>query len=150
MSEMSPREHVDGLLAAAEAMMQAAASGHRRVGTIELHGCPWRELPLDVNEHRDGTTVAVFPGVFPLYTDGLVTYWMMPGQVIMGRHGDGLFTLNPTGPADGPVVLVPSKFFGPDEWAAFVEEDGGARYVVRLDEGYDPRPDRHEGETGSG
>lgn len=95
-----------------------------QVGTVEITRDriytldPW--LPEHVRE--TASTVIVKPGTYPVYRDGLSTYWRMTG-VLNHRHyrmGDGIFAMNSADvPSDDDVVFY-SMRYGPDEWAELV------------------------------
>ena len=95
-----------------------------QIGTIDIIG-PDRVYPIDPQSSDQATTVCVPPGQYPLYRDGLSTYWVMSGRVNTGRvHrlGDGVFSMSDVDRPEGPEVTFLSRVFGPDEWAEFIDE----------------------------
>jgi len=96
-----------------------------KVGTIET--LSFRVYPLDAElGFTDlGSTVAVQPGVYDVVRDGLSTAWIMTGRLNRGglyREGDGLFLVNQGDQPSGIEVTVPSRRYGPDEWAEFLAD----------------------------
>jgi hypothetical protein len=93
---------------------------HKVVGTVEL--LRTRVYPLD--PEGGNTSVVVEPEVFPLYRVGDAYYWVMTGRRNSNwlKFGDGLFASNPGDRGDGPPLTFPSPTFGPEEWAALLDE----------------------------
>lgn len=95
------------------------------IGTVEV--LKMQVYPLDAAATDDGnrTEVCVPAGTYAVYRQGLSHFWLMTGRVNTGRiwrNGDGIFTLIPADIDEGPEVTFPSRFFGPDEWADFLDE----------------------------
>lgn len=86
-----------------------------QIGTVEIP--LGREYPLDAQATEDPnrTWVVVPPGEYPVYSNGLVIFWVMTGTPRSNRLGDGLFTLG-VGEEVGPEVTFQSKHFGPEEF----------------------------------
>lgn len=96
-----------------------------QIGTVEILRFRVYALDAAMNHDQFATTVGVQPGVFPLYRDGISTYWVMEGNINTGgmhRLGDGIFSMTPGDVPDGPEVKFPSKTFGPDEWDEMVQD----------------------------
>lgn len=94
------------------------------IGTVTL--LRPRLYPIDPSYNSpNATTVAVPEGPYPLRRGRAgERLWIMQGNLLLSRLGDGLFMVGE--PADlvtELMVLFPSKVYGPDEWADFVEED---------------------------
>lgn len=93
----------------------------KQIGTVEV--LRTRTYAIDADTPEPRVEVVVEPGVFPLYEDGLARYWMMTGRVNASnfkRHGDGIFIAGGGDRPTGPEVTFPSRWFGPDEFAALV------------------------------
>lgn len=90
-----------------------------QIGTVEL--LRLRVYGLDPECHcGTGSTVVVQSGEYPLYSDGLSTFWVMRGELNkrgIWRMGDGMFSMHTADEPSGVEVTFPSKRFGPDEWA---------------------------------
>lgn len=112
-----------------------------RVGTVEI--LRMRIYNLDAACTDDfGTTVIVEPGIYPLYREVDVHFWLLTGQINKRgfyRLGDGLFTMQQSDEPNGVVVTFPSKRFGPSEWTNLMSEDafaeGSPGQRVRVVEG---------------
>lgn len=93
---------------------------HKVIGTMEI--LQLRIYPLDAAAKDPETTVCVEPGIYGVFQDGDVVYFMLSGRINeRGFHklGDGLFMLN-HGDAPGDVLVsFPTKRLGPKEWADF-------------------------------
>lgn len=108
------------------------------IGTVEL--LRLRVYGLDAECHCDnGSTVVVDPGEYPLYSDGLSTFWVMRGRLNkrgLWRMGDGMFGMHPADEPSDIEVTFPSKRFGIDEWASLLAEptftEGHAEQRVRV------------------
>ena len=74
--------------------------------------------------HGLATTVVVEPGEYPVFEDGISRYWRMTGHINnqSRRLGDGFFTMNPGDEASDDDVVFYSARFGPDDWAALVQD----------------------------
>lgn len=113
------------------------------IGTIEL--LRLRVYGLDAECHCDAaSTVVVDPGEYPLYSDGLSTFWVMRGRLNrrgIWRLGDGMFSMQNADEPSDIEVTFPSKRFGTDEWAnlltspEFTDGHDGQRLRVRITEG---------------
>lgn len=92
-----------------------------RIGTIEI--LRQRVYPLNA-ESRD--EVVVEPGVFNLYRDGGVTFWVMSGRINerFENLGGGMFLLHNGDRPSGRKVKFTSKRFTPDEWTDLLTEPG--------------------------
>lgn len=86
--------------------------------------------------------VIVEPGSYPIYRDGVSTFWMMRGKLNQRGifpMGDGMFGMRVGDFASDVEVQFPSKRFGPDEWAnlltgpEFAEGNPEQRLRVMLD-----------------
>lgn len=124
-----------------------SGNGFKRVGTVEILKA--RIYPLDAESHdATRTTVVVEPGQYPLYGDGLTTFWMMRGNLNqrgVWRMGDGMFGLYESDVPTEIEVAFPSRRYGPDEWAdlladpLFVEGHADQRVRVTIDAGVKAR-----------
>ena len=81
-----------------------------------------RVYPLDAytTDPEGCTTVLVEPGRYPIYSDGLSTFWSMKGK--RNRRGiwplgDGMFGVQASDEPSDIEVIFPSKRFGEREWA---------------------------------
>jgi hypothetical protein len=96
----------------------------KQIGTVEI--LTHRIYPLDgmVYDPQGGSTVIVDPGTYPLYSDGFSTCWLLDGELNNrnARKGDGLFTMGGADVKTGLSIRVPSKMYGPDDWADFCNE----------------------------
>lgn len=97
-----------------------------QIGTIEI--LRDRVYKMDAECHcLTPTTVVVRSGMYPIYRDGISTFWTMSGKLDMSgpwRMGDGMFSMSPGGTMPSDIeVQFPSKRFGPDEWADLLTED---------------------------
>lgn len=90
-----------------------------RIGQIEI--LRLRVYSLDAECHCPAaSSVVVEPGQYPLYSDGLSTFWVMSGKLNMRgpwRMGDGMFGMRGADFPSEIEVTFPSRRFGPDEWA---------------------------------
>lgn len=110
-------------------MEQTAVNETRQIGTVEL--LTPRIYNVDSSElvpKNFKTEIAVPPGKYPVYSDGWSHYWMVTGKIThrgMHRMGDGVFSTMDSDYVDvtSPDVTVPSKIFGPDEFADFLKND---------------------------
>ena len=105
-------------------MQTQSSATYAEVGTVEVLIA--RTYPLDPEATEGGTDVIVFPGTFPLFSDGLTRFWMMRGELSDGlvrRRGDGMFTMTPADVPTGIEVVFPSRRFGPDEWDDLTSHD---------------------------
>jgi hypothetical protein len=97
-----------------------------RIGSIEI--LRLRVYNLDSECHCDtATSVVVQPGRYDLYRDGDMIFWMLKGRLnLRGFHrlGDGLFVLHEGDVESDIEVVIPTKRFGPKEWASLLDEDG--------------------------
>lgn len=97
----------------------------KQIGQIELLVNRIYKLDADC-ACMNPSTVVVPAGIYPLFSDGFSTYWVMRGKMNMRgpwRMGDGMFSMS-----DGDVlseieVEFPSRRFGADEWADLLTED---------------------------
>lgn len=93
-----------------------------RIGEIEILKA--RIYNLDAECHcPTQSTVVVQPGRYPLFSDGLTTYWVMSGKLNMRgpwRMGDGMFAMHDGDVLSDIEVTFPSKRFGSDEWTALL------------------------------
>jgi len=91
------------------------------IGSVEiLKARTYRIDPMNKDPHI-GTEAIVFPGIYPLLSDGLTYVWLMKGNINGNsiRRGDGLFLHTTSGgdnPLEGFKVEFPSPLFGPKEW----------------------------------
>ena len=98
-----------------------------RIGSVAI--LKPRVYPLDAECHCDsGSSVYIEPGEYPLYNDGMTTWWVMYGQLNQGgggawRLGDGMFGLRDGDVQSGIEVTFPSQRYGPDEWTKLLAED---------------------------
>lgn len=95
----------------------------KHVGTVEILRA--RAYTLDpYNRDELATTIVVYPGSYPLLSDGYSHLWMMSG-VLNGtflRRGDGMFlAASYDMPLNGTDVIFPSNLFGPDNWKELLE-----------------------------
>lgn len=85
----------------------------RKVGTVEI--LVLRIYPIDPrNFNEDRTEVIVQPGMFDLYRQADVFFWVMCGEInIRGFQplGHGISTANPNDEGNGIVVEFPSAYF---------------------------------------
>lgn len=97
----------------------------KQIGHVEI--LKTRVYNLDAECHcPSGSTVVVEPGQYPLYSDGLTTYWLMRARLNqqgLWRMGDGMFAAHAGDNPSAIEVVFPSKRFGPDEWAALLTDD---------------------------
>lgn len=97
----------------------------KQIGTIEILRPRIYNLDAECNCSSKSTVVVSPGGVFPLYSDGMSTFWVMKGRLNMRgafRLGDGTFMLNINDQASEIEVQFPSKHFGPEEWADLLKE----------------------------
>lgn len=91
----------------------------QQIGHVEI--LRQRIYNLDAECHcKTGSTVVVEPGQYPLYSDGLTTWWVMRGKLNqrgIWRMGDGMFGMRQSDVASEIEVQFPSRRFGSDEWA---------------------------------
>jgi hypothetical protein len=96
----------------------------KHVGTVEvLRARTYRIDPT--NRDRIATEAIVMPGAYPLLSDGFTRIWLMTGTLNGSflRRGDGMFIASPNDmPLDGLTVTFPSASYGPDEWAAMLND----------------------------
>lgn len=95
----------------------------QRVGTVEV--LRLRIYPLDpANDSVLRTTVAVEPGVYPVWRKGDVYRWMFTGRINDRNEkiSDGLFVMHGGDNPLGPEVTFPSLTYGPDELAKLLAE----------------------------
>lgn len=73
-------------------------------------------------DHVAGTQVIVGPGQYPLYRDGLSTYWRMTGVIDHGHYrlGDGMYAMSSGDVRSEDDVVFYSLRYGPDEFADLV------------------------------
>ena len=110
----------------------------KQIGTVEILIA--RVYNLDAECHcTSASTVVVEAGQYPLYRDGMATFWLMHGQLNQRgpwREGDGIFSLHSADVPSEIGVAFPSKRFGPDEWAELLKDstftDGHAEQRVRV------------------
>ncbi len=92
--------------------------GFKQIGTVEI--LRLRTYALDPqNKEITATEAIVDPGIYPLFSDGYTTLWLMTGRLNgdFMRRGDGMFIgYGGDLPLDNLIVTFPSPFFGPDEW----------------------------------
>lgn len=99
-------------------------SGWERIGSVEI--LRLRIYPLDPNGEPSPlrTTVAVEPGIYPVFRRFDAFRWLMTGR-INERHakiGDGLFELNDGDVPTGLEVQFPSQVFGAEQFAEFLAD----------------------------
>ena len=96
-----------------------------QIGTVTIKRL--RVYPLDPNVDPDPfqATVLVEPGVYPVFRDGISTYWRLTGVLNHRAYsmGDGMMRFSEGGdlPSDDDVVFY-SKQFGPDDWSSYLNE----------------------------
>jgi len=96
-----------------------------QIGTVRITRTRIYKLdPWASDDYGVPATAIVEPGEYPVYEDGMSRYWRMTGVLNHRsvRLGDGLFTMNGADvPSEDDVVFY-SLRYGPDEWAALLEE----------------------------
>ena len=100
-----------------------SASEWEQVGIVEVLKA--RVYPIDpLSEHPLRTEVWVDPGVFPVYRKADAIRWMLSGRISERNEkiGDGLYALHSSDNPVGQEVTFPSRVYGIDEFAKFMEE----------------------------
>jgi hypothetical protein len=98
--------------------------GFEEVGAVKILAA--RVYPLDArNNDPLRTEVAVEPGTYRVFSDGLTTFWLLHGRITSNsfRRGDGLFFISSADDTVDIDVLFPSCSYGPDELAKFLADD---------------------------
>ncbi len=108
-----------------------------QIGTVEILRA--RTYPLDPETREAGTEVIVGPGTYPVYSDGLTTFWMMTGDLSDGgvrRHGDGMLTVTNADVPSGVAATFPSRRMGSDEFRDLLDHpvcrEGGDEQRLRF------------------
>lgn len=95
-----------------------------QIGTVEV--LRLRIYPIDpVGEPSPlRTTVAVEPGIYPVYRKFDAYLWLMRGRVNErnAKIGDGLYELNAGDKPTGVEVQFPSQIFGAEQFAEFLDD----------------------------
>jgi hypothetical protein len=85
----------------------------RKVGTVEI--LVLRVYPIDPrNFNKDRTEVVVQPGVFDLYRQAEMFFWVMRGEINLRGFqplGHDIFTVNSDDEGSGVMVEFPSAYF---------------------------------------
>src|SRR5258706_50412 len=89
----------------------------------------------------NATSVVVTPGTYPLYSDGLTTFFLLTGRINLRglrRMGDGMFGMHANDQPSDTEVTFPSRCYGQSEWADLIEStlfaDGHPDQRLRLRE----------------
>lgn len=98
--------------------------GWEQVGTVEI----LRLRIYGIDPYSDGplrTTVAVEPGVYPVYRKYDAYCWLMTGRVNErnAKIGDGLFELNAGDKPQGLPVQFPSTIYGQEQFAELLSDE---------------------------
>ena len=112
----------------------------KHVGTVEI----LRERLYNIDPYNEydmtATSAVVFPGSYPLLSDGYSHVWLMTGKLNgqFLRRGDGMFVAAKEANAI-PLnieVTFPSRLFGPDDWKDLLAdptcEEGGVAQRLRI------------------
>jgi len=95
-----------------------------QVGTVEV--LRLRIYPIDPMGEPTPlrTTVAVEPGIYPVFRRFDAYRWMMEGRINERNNkiGDGLFELNEGDMPTGPLVRFSSQVFGVQQFAEFLAD----------------------------
>lgn len=112
----------------------------KKIGTIEILAD--RTYPLDPYSANPESEAVVSPGKCDLYKINDSIFWLMMGKLNVGGMqplGDGLFTVKAWDELSDIDVKIPSRFYGPDEWAELLahpictEDHPSQRLRVRMD-----------------
>lgn len=92
-----------------------------QIGTVEI--LKSRVYPI-VDNCGDSPTAIIEPGIFPLYQEGEMKFWILEGKMNRKNRkiGDGIFTISQSDISSDIVLRFPSRAFTPKEWKEFIKE----------------------------
>lgn len=111
----------------------------RKIGEVTFDRLQVYPLDAKFTWGEDPNSVIVPSGaVCDVVSNGFTTILLLKGFLNTGRTfriGDGAFTMQNCDEQSSVEVVVPSRSFGPDEWASVLTEDGIAWTFVAVDHG---------------